>query len=489
MKSSARGPNVPVRANGGATIAILAALVAFAAPIAGCTTDSTGTGGGGSGSSTTAGSTSSSSSGGCTAADCTAPGEACVSGVCKLDCRHPGATPCAAPSVCDASDQSAGLCVAPDAACVTTSAPETCGDRTCGPGTACNGNGKCYPRVPCNAMECDADGCWGTECRCERAIGCSPAPLGAPGDVGTLHDDAFRAGLVDLDFDPDCGAWGATLISGPDHLRTISPGGVVSTFDGVTNLNMGEVSVLKQVVVPQSAPAGPGQGPALPHVPPAPPVGLDVALTYICCAACGCQLQSTPQGVARFDPDMQTLPLVIPSQTFTTGNGPFGAPVIDTGPAGLSYGLDRVLHVGNVNTNGDYYRLDLATAAAMLVTTFPARVHASTPFDAVHMLVALEGGEIRLLAPSDGMSTLFATTAAPVVGMVRDFFDGTVYVALRDGSIFAYDESGTGALYQTTPGPARITIAPDGYLYGLVLTPPFADTTPTVTRWELPKTR
>lgn len=394
--------------------------------------------------------------------------------------------------VCDVSAAGPGKCVAPGAPCLTTSAPEACGAKTCGPGAACDGAGKCYPRVPCASMECDGAGCWGTECSCTRAIACGAAPLGVPGEAGSLHDPAFLQGLTDLDFDPECGAWGATLVSGPDHLRSITPAGAASSFAGVTNLNMGEVSVLKQVVIPQSSPGGPRfseDGQDIPDVLPAPPVGLDVALTYICCSACGCQLQSTPQGVARFDPVSMALPLVIPSATFTSGNGPLGSSVIDTGPAGLSYGLDRVLHVGNVNVNGDYYRLDLASATSNLVTTFPARVYASTPFDAVRMLVALEGGEIRTLRLKDGGSTLFATSDQPVVGMVRDFFDGSIYVSRSDGTIFVYDEAGVGALYQTASNPTRIAIAPDGYLYGLVLTPPYADTTPTVTRWELPKTR
>jgi hypothetical protein len=419
----------------------------------------------------------------CRPSDCKKPGEACLGGAaCEIDCRRPDAVPCAAGTVCDVSDASPGKCVDAGGACVTTSAPEACGDRICGPGAACTGDGKCYARVPCNSVECDAKGCWGTECACSRAPGCSPAPLGMPGDKGTLHDDAFRKGLVDLEFDPACGAWGVTLISGPDYLRSIDPTGVVTTYPGVSNLNMGEVSVLQQIVVPKSG---------KPTPPPDPPTatGLDVALTYICCATCGCQLGSTPQGVAHFDAMTSMLPLVIPSKTFTTGMGPFNATGFDTGPAGLSYGTDRVLYVGNVDVNGDYYRLDLASTSQTLVTTFASRVYASAPFDAITMLVALEGGEIRSLRLKDGSSTLWTTSDNPVVGMVRDFFDGSVYVSRRDDTIWKYDAAGTGALFQTAKNPARISIAPDGYLYGLEIPPPFGDQTPTVARWQLPLTR
>ncbi|MFO0763061.1 MAG: hypothetical protein U0359_41880 [Byssovorax sp.] len=467
-------------------------FLALPLALAGCGSSTT-TGGGGStstGTTTTTGTGGHGGTGGAapTCADllCGKPGEVCIDGACVLDCRRTGAQPCAMGTVCDVSDKSPGLCVAPGAPCLTTSAPEPCGAKVCGPGSACDGQGKCYPRVPCGGVACDDTGCFGTECTCMREPGCSPAPLGMPGEAGTLHDPAFIKGLTDLEFDPACGAWGATLISGPDYLRSMSPAGMPASYPGVTNLNMGEVAVLQQITIPKS---GHPQGASPPPGPPDPGDLLDVALTYICCSTCGCQLQSTPQGVAHFDPMTSMIPMVIPSQTFTDGAGPFNSKVIDTGPAGLSYGTDRVLYVGNVNTNGDYYRLDLKAQAPTLVTTFAARVYASTPFDAVTMLVALEGGEIRLLRLTDGTDKLWATSDQPVTGMIRDFFDGAVYVARRDNGIWKYDEGGQGALFQTAASPARVSIAPDGFLYALELKPNFADTTPTVARYALPLTR
>ncbi|MBI4951326.1 MAG: hypothetical protein HY908_04785 [Myxococcales bacterium] len=298
--------------------------------------------------------------------------------------------------------------------------------------------------------------------------------------MGTLHDPAFLQGVVDLDFDPTCTAWGATLKSGPDYLRSIAPAGTVGSITGVTNLNMGEVAVLQRMAIP-AFPAAPV------HLDPLP--DLDVALTYICCATCGCQLASTPQGVARLEPLTSLIPLVVPSQTFTTGAGPFGSVVFDTGPAGLAYGTDRVLYVGNVDVNGDYHRLELATATQTLVTTFGARIHASTAFDAVTMLVALEGGELRLLHLPSATSSPWASSASPVTGLVRDFFDGSTYVARRDGAIWRYDTTGLGAPFQSAASPARIAIAQNGWLYALEIPPPFADVTPTVERWQLPTTR
>ncbi|MFO0593636.1 MAG: hypothetical protein U0441_39205 [Polyangiaceae bacterium] len=470
------------------SIALLfsASLVSLAALSAGCGDGKGSSGGaGGSTSSSTGGATGGTGgTGGSTSCEgvmCAGAGEICADGACTKDCARAGATPCGAGTACDVSNANAGNCVPLDSPCLTTSDPEPCGDRVCGPGSACDGAGKCYPLVPCQDVVCDAAGCFGTQCACARDIGCSPAPLGAPGEVGTLHDEAFRHGLVDIEFDPTCTAWGVTLISGPDYLRSIAPDGTVSTYPGVTNLNMGEVSVLQDIVIPKS---GHLDGPS-----PPPPDDLDVALTYICCSACGCQLASTPQGVSHFEPATSTLPLVIPSQTFTDGTGPFGATVIDTGPAGLTYGTDRVLYVGNVDVNGDYFRLDLATDVKTLVTTFASRVYASAPFDAVNMLVALEGGEIRLLRLLDGTSTLWATSDSPVTGLTRDFFDGSVYVARKDTQVWRYDGKGTGALAWTAKGPARLAIAPDGYLYAIDIPPAIADATPTFERWELPKNR
>lgn len=316
---------------------------------------------------------------------------------------------------------------------------------------------------------------------CTRYVSCEPAPLGAPGEVGTLQDPAFLKSLVDLEFDSACNAWGVTIISGQDYLRSIDPAGVVSSYAGVTNLNMGEVSILQNFLVPKS---NRGAWPT-----PPPPADLEVALTYVCCAGCGCQLDSTPQGVSRFDPATGQLPLVIPSMSFTTGQGPFGSVYLDTGPAGLTYGTDLVLYVGNVDVNGDYYRLDLTSSEKTLFTTFESRVYASAPFDDDHMLVALESGEVRLLSLAGATSALFTTSDQPVTGMIRDFFDGTVYIARQDGQIWKYTEDGAGELAWTAKNRPRLSIAPDGYLYAIEIALPVADVQPPIERWQLPLTK
>ena len=470
----------------GQSLRIALVLAATSLFVAACGGSGSGSGGGGAATTQSGGTTATGGAGGSTScADvlCSGPGEICADGACVVDCRKSGSIPCGAGTVCDASDAAPGECVPEGSACLTTSEPEACGGRVCGPGSACDGDGKCYPRVPCQDVACDAAGCWGIGCACTRLTGCEPIALGAPGEIGTLHDPLFAKGLVDLEFDSTCSAWGVTLISGPDYLRSMSQDGLVDDYAGVTNLNMGEVTVLNNVVVPKSGQVD-GLGPK-----PPPPEDLDVSISYICCAACGCQLSSTPQGVSYFDPSTNMLPLVIPSQTITEGTGPFGSAVIDTGPAGLTYGYNRVLYVGNVDANGDYYSLNLDTNEKTKVTTFAARVYASAAFDAVNNLVALENGEIRLLRLADATSTLWATSDSPVTGIVRDLFDGSVYVARADAGIWKYDGAGQGALAWTAKGKARITIAPNGYLYAIDLPASIADGTPTFERWELPTMR
>lgn len=267
----------------------------------------------------TAGDASTDGSGGCSAATCTQAGYACLAGACVEDCRLPGANACEAGKVCDVGSEHPGKCVTPGTGCVITSQPVACagaGDSalTCGPGTRCDAGSGCYPALPCKAMKCEGGTCWGTECSCTRPPApCSPAALGKPGDAGTLNDYKFTkcgslsscdGGIFDLDFDQKCNAYGVTMLSGTDYLRKIDPQGKVSEVAGVTNLNMGEVAAIQG----KSGLFGGGLE--------------DVALTYICCATCGCILSGSggnPQGVAALDPTNATLPMKIPTTKYSSG--------------------------------------------------------------------------------------------------------------------------------------------------------------------------
>jgi hypothetical protein len=241
----------------------------------------------------------------------------------------------------------------------------------------------------------------------------------------------------------------------------------------VTNLNMGEVAAIK-------GKEGSWGG------------GLtDVALTYICCQSCGCVLSGSggnPQGVAWFDPATNTLPMKIPTVQYSSGSGPFGNTSLDTGPYGLSWGLDRVLYAGNIDVNGDYVPLDLDTSTKQVIATFPSRVHASAPFDRIHMLVVLEGGDVMLVPVlgQTGTPEPLLSLGQHATSIVRDPWSGTIYAELSDRTIVSFSADGTGlTTFQTAPALGRVTIAPDGYLYHLTAGWP---TAAEVVRWQLPTT-
>lgn len=421
--------------------------------------------------------------GGCSKENCVTPGYVCVGNECIEDCRLPDANPCSFEMVCDVGDQHPGQCVAPADGCVISNPPTSCGALTCGPGTACGPDESCYPTLPCTQMNCVGNSCFGQSCACNRpAPTCSPAPLGMLDETGTLNDFTFSrcgtlgacsGGIFDLDFDPSCNAYGVTMISGTDYLRKITPAGVITEWAGVTNLNMGEVAALQGI-------NGTFGGTIE-----------DVALSYICCAACGCIISGpggSPQGVALLDAMTGTLPMQIPSSTFTSGAGPFGNSQLDTGPYGLSWGLDRVLYVGNVDKNGEYYALDLKSQSKTLLQTFASRVHASAPFDKFRMLVAIEGGEVLLVPIAGQQGTPISLIKLPthVTSLVRDTWSGRIYAELADMSIVSFAADGTNlTTFQTAPAKGRITIAPDGYVYHLTLGHP---TKAEIVRWELPTT-
>jgi hypothetical protein len=301
--------------------------------------------------------------------------------------------------------------------------------------------------------------------------------VGAPGEAGTLNDPAFlrqgkygNEGAFDLDFDPDCNAWAVTMISGPDYLRKVDPAGQVTSTTGVTDLNMGEVAVLtgKEGVF------GGGSG--------------DVALSYICCAICGCDISGAngnAQGAALFDAETKTLPMKIPSTGFTTGAGPFGAAVLDTGPYGLSWGLDRVLYLGNVKENGDFLALDLLSGDTTQLTLFPARVNAAAPYDRERMVVALEGGAVWLVPVRGVQGTPQEILKLPthVTSILRDPWSGLVYAELANLDIVSFKGDGTGlSTFAQAPEKGRIALAPDNFLYHLTVWPKPS----TVVRFPMP---
>ncbi len=404
----------------------------------------------------TSSSDSESSTGAGACEDCSEANQVCQDGVCVTLCFGQVPTPCAADQVCDVVS---GECKPEDAACVLTGPQVDCGGRSCGPGSVCDDQGSCVPVAPCLDVACTSEGaCWGTLCGCERPIACADPPLEA-------LNGPFSDKIIGIDFADDCTAWMVTLRDGVDYLRRLLPDGTLTEWAGVSNLDMGEVKVLRSLTLPQLTVPLPLAGAPVGPVQPVPVEGLgEVAITYTCIGGCD---GPDPQGVARLveDDPVNPLPLVIIAAV-TTGAGPFGVPVVDAGPQGLTWGVDRVLYVGNSTANGEFNRADLEGGTQEVVTTFSERVHASAPVSPVHLLVALEGGALRRYNVITQISTPVADLAAHVTALSHDPFNNKVYASLSTLEVVIVDAF-TGEIedFATMPDKGRVAVSPSGKLY------------------------
>ncbi|MBA3549908.1 MAG: hypothetical protein H0T76_25810 [Nannocystis sp.] len=407
---------------------------------------------------------------------CDQPNQQCVLGECVTSCQGQGPDACDPGQVCDVIS---GMCKDPADGCVLAGPDVACGASQCGPGSVCDGQGACLPIAPCAGVACTDDGgCWGSLCACERPKSCEEPAL-------ELLNGPFSTEITALDFSDDCTAWMVTLRSGTDYLRRLEPDGTLTEWPGVSNLDMGEVKVLRSLTIPQLTIPFPiaGQQPS----PPVPVEGLgEVALTYTCCEACGCAADP-PQGVARLvEDDLVTpLPLVIIAKV-TQGTGPFGAAVADAGPQGLTWGVDRVLYVGNSSENGDFNSADLDAASSAVEFSFGARVTASAPVSPVHLVVGLIGGEVQRFNVVTKEVELVVDLDADITGFSHDSFSGRVYAGLSTLEIVSFDPfTGEVASFDTMPSRGRVAVSPGGGLYfapikyldpGLLIRYPLPDT-------------
>ncbi len=421
--------------------------------------------------------------GSCSRATCSAPGAACVGGACVEDCRRADAVACAGETVCDFVD---GRCRAANS-CTISGAFTSCGEETlCGPGSECSTAGMCVGDGRCQAATCDGSRCYGVDCGCARpAARCAPVSLeqlNAPEFVGAIPTNMRPdEGLIDLEFDDVCTAYAVTVISGQDHLRQITSDGAFRSWGGASNLDMGEVAIRRSANATFSANIG------------------EVALTYACIAGCTATTEDAQQGVVKLDRTsaMRPLPNVVPAMV-TRGTGPFGNATIDAGPAGLAYGADNRLYIGNLDANGEFFRVELSTRTRTLLHRFASRVHASAIFDSTNVLVALEDRTLYLLntAAMGAAPVRFATLEAPATSLARDRFTGRVYAEMSvAGQPRIVEISADGARITEFQRPrrlGRIAIAPDHFLYHTAVYPNVQWTNamaPPIERWPLPATR
>ena len=154
-------------------------------------------------------------------------------------CQGQDPDPCQPDEVCNVIT---GECSPPDNLCTLSGDYSECGDVMCGPGSVCDGQGSCIPIAPCGNVACTSeDLCWGTECNCSRYNSCDSEP-----DLEGLNGP-FSSLIADLEFADDCTAWMVTLRSGTDYVRRLETDGTLTEWAGVSNLNMGEVRILKRL--------------------------------------------------------------------------------------------------------------------------------------------------------------------------------------------------------------------------------------------------
>ena len=125
-----------------------------------------------------------------------------------------------------------------------------------------------------------------------------------------------------------------------------------------------------------------------------------------------------------------------------------------------------MLYVGNTTANGEYNSADLELATQQLESTFPARVTASAPVSPVHLLVALEGGEIQRFNTKTKAAELVVDLDADVTSLSHDKFSGLVYAGLSTLEIVAIRPfTGEVTTFGQMPGKGRVAVSPSGTLW------------------------
>jgi hypothetical protein len=424
---------------------------------------------------TDTGSSSATTAAGCGA--CNEPNQQCIDDACVTGCQGQ-ADACGPGEACDVVT---GECVPEGTACAVSGATSECGPGQCGPGTVCDGAGACIAVAPCALSVCNSAGaCWGGACQCERGVPCQDPAL-------ELLNGPFSTNISGLDFADDCTAWAVTVSGAQEFVRRLTPDGVLTEWGANGDYDLGEVRVLRQLTVPQLTVAPDAQVTAVPDPPRVEGYG-EVALTYICCPTCGsCANNPNARGVARLveEDAAMPLPIVIFAEP-TQGTGPWDEYHLDAGPQGLTWGEDRVLYVGNTQTDGQFDTADLEAATVDPVHLFADRVTAATAISPVHLLVAVHPGTLHRLNTATLDVEFVVDMMSGVTSLSHDAFNGDVYVGLADLSVVRIRPF-TGELedFAAMPSKGRVAVSPGGNLW---YTPVKYISDAPLSSWPLPTT-
>ena len=129
-------------------------------------------------------------------------------------------------------------------------------------------------------------------------------------------------------------------------------------------------------------------------------------------------------------------------------------------------GCGRVLYVGNSTANGDYNSADLDAMTQQVEFKFASRVTASAPVSPVHLLVALDSGQVHRYNVLTKQAELVVDLMSGVTSLSHDAFTGLVYAGLASLKVVAIDPfTGEVTPFQMMPGKGRVAVSPSGKLY------------------------
>ncbi|MEZ4447855.1 MAG: hypothetical protein R3B09_00160 [Nannocystaceae bacterium] len=101
-----------------------------------------------------------------------------------------------------------------------------------------------------------------------------------------------------------------------------------------------------------------------------------------------------------------------------------------------------------------------------LETTFGGRVTAATSVSPVHLLVALEGGEVHRFNTLTKSADLVIDLGAHVTSLSHDKFTGRVYGGLSTLEVVElHPFTGEVATFEMMPGKGRVAVSPSGRLW------------------------
>jgi hypothetical protein len=125
-----------------------------------------------------------------------------------------------------------------------------------------------------------------------------------------------------------------------------------------------------------------------------------------------------------------------------------------------------VLYVGNSTANGDYNSADLDAMTQQVEFKFAKRVTASAPISPVHLLVALEGGQVHRYNVFTKQAELVVDLMTGVTSLSHDAFTGNVYAGLATLKVVEiHPFTGEVVQFQTMPGKGRVAVSPSGKLW------------------------